>query len=78
MPCDKCPLFKLEEAMAGERGLLLQRVIAMDFAIRKGIKVDLSEIPGDEFSGLQILEQEQNRHEKEQLEESQRRHGKHS
>lgn len=64
--------------MSGERGLLLQRVIALDFALRKGIQVDISDIPGDEFAGLQILEQEQNRHEKERLEESQRKYGKHS
>jgi len=64
--------------MATERGMLFQRVISLDFALRKGIRVDIAEVPADEFLGLQILEQEQNRHEKEQqAEEQQMRNGIH-
>lgn len=63
--------------MSSERGILLQRVISMDFALRKGMGIDIGSVPADEFAGLQILEQEQNRHEKEQSEEQQRR-GKHN
>lgn len=63
--------------MTSERGLLFQRVISLDFALRKGIRVDLAEVPADEFLGLQILEQEQNRHEREQVEEQQKRNGIH-
>lgn len=63
--------------MATERGMLFQRVISLDFALRKGIRVDIAEVPADEFLGLQILEQEQNRHEKEQAEEQQKRNGIH-
>lgn len=77
MPCDGCHLTKLEEAMATERGMLFQRVISLDFALRKGIRVDIAEVPADEFLGLQILEQEQNRHEREQAEEQQKRNGIH-
>lgn len=63
--------------MATERGMLFQRVISLDFALRKGIRVDIAEVPADEFLGLQILEQEQNRHEREQAEEQQKRNGIH-
>lgn len=77
MPCGQCHLTKLEESMASERGLLFQRIISLDFALRKGIRVDLSDVPADEFLGLQILEQEQNRHEREQAEEQQKRNGIH-
>lgn len=61
--------------MNTEQGALLQRITSLDFALRKGIRVDLDEIPADEFIGLQILEQEQNRHEREKIEEQKRKNG---
>lgn len=65
--CDHCPLNKLEAAQQTEAGVLIRRAIDMRAALKLGIRITLEDIPADEFIAMQILEEERDRHEREQL-----------
>lgn len=71
--CDHCPLTRLEAAQQTEAGVLIRRALDLRSALKLGIRITLEDIPADEFIAMQILEEERDRHEREQL--SGNRHG---
>jgi hypothetical protein len=65
--CDHCPLDKLDAAQSSEVGLLLRRALDLRAALRLGIRVGLDDIRADEFQALVVLEEEQERLDRERL-----------
>ena len=51
-------------------GDLLSRVLDIDFALRAGVTVTLSEINVEEFSALKVLHSERDRYEMEQTKQT--------
>jgi hypothetical protein len=64
--CDHCTLNRIDEAQNSETGVLIRRALDMRAALKLGIRVSLEEIRADEFMAMQILEEERDRHEREQ------------
>jgi hypothetical protein len=65
--CDHCPLDKLDAAQSSEVGLLLRRALDLRTALRLGIRVGLDDIRADEFQALVVLEEEQEKLDRERL-----------
>lgn len=65
--CDGCRLSKLDEAMAGDRGRLLQQVIEVDFMLDSGFLLSLSDVTAEQFEGLRVLRSERNRQQKQEI-----------
>ena len=64
--CDHCPLIKIDEAQNSEAGILVRRALDMRAALKLGVRISLEEIRADEFVVMQILEEEGDRHAREQ------------
>jgi len=55
-------------------GVLLDRVLSLDFALEKGIGgITIDTIPADEYMTLRLLQAERNRVDREQLEKAKQR-----
>ncbi len=65
--CDHCPLDKLDAAQSSEAGLLLRRALDLRAALKLGVRVSLDEIRADEFRALVVLEEEQEKCDRERL-----------
>jgi len=65
--CDHCPLDKLDAAQSSEAGLLLRRALDLRAALRLGIRIGLDDIRADEFQALVVLEEEQEKLDRERL-----------
>ncbi|MBI4905700.1 MAG: hypothetical protein HY820_18855 [Acidobacteria bacterium] len=57
---------RIDEAQNSETGILIRRALDMRAALKLGIRISLEEIRADEFAAMQILEEEQDRREREQ------------
>ncbi|OFW00530.1 MAG: hypothetical protein A3H94_07665 [Acidobacteria bacterium RIFCSPLOWO2_02_FULL_60_20] len=64
--CEKCPLDRLDAAQHSEAGQLLRRALDLRAALRIGISLSLCDIAADEFFTMLIIEEEQDRLEREQ------------
>ena len=64
--CEKCPLDRLDAAQHAEAGQLLRRALDLRAALKLGVKVGMDEIAADEFYAMLIIEEEQDRLEREQ------------
>ncbi len=64
---DDCPVTLLHEAMHSAAGILLDRALNTEFACEH-FRVDLDDIPADEYNAFRVLQTERNKHEREQLE----------
>ncbi|MCC6389146.1 MAG: hypothetical protein IT167_00990 [Bryobacterales bacterium] len=58
---------RLDEAQNSATGILLRRALDMLAALKLGVRIGLDEIRADEFMAMQIVEQERDRHEREQI-----------
>jgi len=65
--CDKCPLNRLDAAQHSGAGQLLRRALDLRAVLRIGISLSLYEIAADELFAMLIIEQEQDRLEREQV-----------
>jgi hypothetical protein len=65
--CDHCPLDKLDAAQSSEAGLLLRRALDLRAALKLGVQVSLDDIHADEFRALVVLEEEQEKCDREKL-----------
>ena len=65
--CDKCPLNRLDAAQHSEAGQLLRRALDLRAALRLGVSLPLNDIAADEFFAMLIIEEEQDRLEREQV-----------
>ena len=65
--CEKCPLDRLDAAQHSEAGQLLRRALDLRAALRIGVSLSLDEIAADEFFAMLIIEEEQDRLEREQF-----------
>ena len=65
--CDHCPLDRLDAAQSSEAGVLLRRALDLRTALKLGIRVTLDEIRADEFQALVVLEEEQEKCDRERL-----------
>lgn len=63
--CQACPLTRLEAAMDSHAGLLLQRAIDLEAALKLGFHLTLDGVTAEEFTALQILSNERERREAE-------------
>ena len=63
--CHECPLFRLEAALEGPFGGIIERARCLGFALEKGFRMTLGDIPCDEFNVLRILDEEQNKYQDE-------------
>jgi hypothetical protein len=62
--CHECPKFKLEHALEGPVGGVINRAFLLLYALSKpGLSIGLGEIPCDEFAAIRIIEEEQAKHE---------------
>ena len=68
LPCQECPEQLLDQYMASPSGRLLSLAIDLDFALRKGIVVNLGEISYVEFRLLVLLEDEAEKYKIEEIE----------
>ena len=64
--CEKCPLNRLDAAQHSEAGQLLRRALDLRAALKIGVSLSLDEIAADEFYAMLIIEEEQDRLEREQ------------
>jgi hypothetical protein len=53
--CQACPLTKLEAAMDSHAGLVLQRAIDLESALKLGFHLTLDDVTAEESTALQIL-----------------------
>jgi len=65
--CDHCPLDRLDAAQSSEMGLLLRRALDLRAALKLGVRINLDEISADEFRAMVILEEEQEKLDRERL-----------
>jgi hypothetical protein len=65
--CGHCPLDRLDAAQSSEAGLLLRRALDLWAALKLGFRISLDEIRADEFRALMVLEEEQERFDRERL-----------
>ena len=63
--CDHCPLDRLDAAANSEPGLLLQRAVEMEYALKAGVTVSLEEIGADEFWAMRVIKEERECRERE-------------
>ncbi len=56
--CDHCPLDRLDAAANSEPGLLLQRAIELEYALKAGVSIPLDEIAADEFWAMRVIQEE--------------------
>ena len=63
--CDHCPLDRLDGAANSEPGLLLQRAVELEYALKAGVTVSLDEIAADEFWAMRVIQEERERRERE-------------
>jgi len=63
--CDHCPLDRLDAAANSEPGLLLQRALELEYALKAGVTVSLDEIAADEFWAIRVINKERERRERE-------------
>jgi len=71
--CEKCPLNRLDAAQHSEAGQLLRRAIDLRAALRLGVSLSLDDINADEFFAMLVIEEEQDRLEREQFQPHGRR-----
>ena len=71
--CEKCPLHRLDAAQHSEAGQLLRRAIDLRAALRLGVSLSLDDINADEFFAMLVIEEEQDRLEREQFQPHGRR-----
>jgi hypothetical protein len=64
--CEKCPLNRLDAAQHSEAGQLLRRALDLRAALHLGVSLPLDDIAADEFFAMLIIEEEQDRLEREQ------------
>jgi hypothetical protein len=57
----------LDAAQSSEAGILLRQVIDIRAALKLGVAISLEDIRADEFRALSVLEEERDRHEREQM-----------
>lgn len=67
LACDECPREKLGDYLASPAGRLIANVIDLDFALQRGIGVELNTIPYVEFMMLRQLSEERDRYQEEQM-----------
>jgi len=65
--CEKCPLNRLDAAQHSEAGQLLRRALDLRTALRLGVSLSLDDIAANEFFAMLIIEEEQDRLEREQV-----------
>ena len=65
--CDHCPLDKLDAEQCSEAGLLLRRALDLRAVLKLGIRIGLDEIRADEFRALVVLEEEQEKCDRERM-----------
>ncbi|MGC8884859.1 MAG: hypothetical protein ACP5UT_18730, partial [Bryobacteraceae bacterium] len=65
--CGHCPLDKLDAAQSSEAGLLLRRALDLRAALKLGVRISLDEIRADEFRALVVLEEEQEKLDRQRL-----------
>ena len=63
--CDHCPLDRLDGAANSEPGLLLQRALELEYALKAGVTVSLDEIAADEFWAMRVIQEERECRERE-------------
>jgi hypothetical protein len=63
--CDHCPLDRLDTAQSSEPGQLLRRALDLRAALKLGVKISLDEILADEFAAILVVEDEEQRRERE-------------
>jgi hypothetical protein len=63
--CEHCALDKLDAAQNTESGQLLRRALDLKAAIKLGITVSLDEIAADECYAMNVIEQEQEKKQRE-------------
>ena len=63
--CDHCPLDRLDAAQSSEPGQLLRRALDLRTALQFGVAVPLDDIAADEFFAMVIIEEAQDRLERE-------------
>jgi hypothetical protein len=63
--CQACPLTRLDAAMDSHAGLVLQRAIDLEAALKLGFHLTLEDVTAEEFAALQILSSERDRREAE-------------
>lgn len=68
LPCQECPEQLLDEYMTSPAGRLISLAVDLDFALRKGITVNLADISYLEFRLLVLLEDEREKLTIEELE----------
>jgi hypothetical protein len=73
LPCPQCPALLLSEYLASPGGLLIQAVLAIDFALQAGISVPLERILYPEFLLLRQLAEERNRYQAEEMKKGSKR-----
>jgi len=65
--CDHCPLDRLDAAQNSEVGQLLRRALDLRAALKLGLKLSLDEIAADEFHAMLIVEEEEQRADREAI-----------
>jgi len=60
-------LDRLDAAQSSEMGLLLRRALDLRAALKLGVRINLDEISADEFRAMVILEEEQEKLDRERL-----------
>jgi len=60
--CPECPLTKLEEALEGPMGALLNRAQIIDAALKAGFHVGLESVTPQEFNAVLVLRAEQEKY----------------
>ena len=63
--CDHCPLDRLDGAANSEPGLLLQRALKLEYALKAGVTISLDEIAADEFWAMRVIKEERECRERE-------------
>ena len=59
--CEKCPLDRLDAAQHSEPGQLLRQALDLEYALKSGVTISLSEIAADEFWALRVLQEERDK-----------------
>lgn len=70
--CGDCPLTLLESYLGSACGQLIERTLDLDFALRAGVTVSLSEITYPEFLLLRFLAEERARFNEELMNDARR------
>jgi len=62
LECDGCWLPKLDDAVQGEMGSVINRVVDLDFALEAGFTISLDHVSAEEFRVLRILKEERQKY----------------